>query len=175
MANETLSSVSAATLSANTTMSENTVSAKTKFNTIGDAAKDSDKALKDALELLNSAGKDGRFGINVGKIEEMKTAIDTYVGKINGALAGLNSGDATLAFGTDIGAVVSDFVASIKESTGYLVTNINAFKDDLDKVKEAYEAKEKSVTNTVSNTSSDLRTTSQNSWQYNSNNSSASR
>lgn len=165
MANETLSSVSAATLSANTTLSSRTESANSTFNNIATAVEDSDSMLRNAIQAVRSAGTDGKFGINTGKIDSMQTAIGTYINAINTELDALSATDASQAFGPQIGQAVKDFVASIKTSTGYLVSNLNGFKDDLSAIKEAYGQKQSSVVDAVGGTASSLTQTASN-WSY---------
>lgn len=165
MANETLSSVSAATLSANTTLSGRTESANATYGNIVSSVEDSDSMLKNAIQAVRSAGSDGKFGMNVGKIDDMKTAIGVYISLIDNELAALTATDASQAFGPKIGAAVKDFVASIKNSTSILTSNLNGFKDDLTKIQEAYQTKESSVVNTVQGTATSINQTASN-WSY---------
>lgn len=163
--NETLSSVNAAQLSANTTLSQNTQSANTTYKNIASASQDSDSMLKNAIEAARAAGFDGKFGMNTKEIQNMKDQVTSYVNKITTALSKLDAQDASHAFGPQIGEAVKVFVESIKKSTSILVTNMNSFKDDLTAIEESMKGKATSVTNVVTESASSLNSTASG-WSY---------
>lgn len=166
MANETLSSVSAATLSANTTLSQATSSANTTFGQIGSAAtEDTDSLLKNAIQAMESAGISGRFGINIDQIPTMQAAISAYINDVNTALEKLNASNANDAFGPKIGEAMEVFVKNVKYSVQQLTGNLAAFKADLAQVKEAYENKASSASAAINTTAEELKGTAS-SWTY---------
>lgn len=166
MANETLSSVSAATLNANTTLSQATSSANTTFGQIGAAAtEDTDALLKNAIQAMQSAGIEGRFGINIKQIPIMQGAITTYINEVNEALNELTASNANDAFGPKIGEAMEVFVSNVKYSVQQLTSNLGAFKADLAQIQEAYEAKASSASSSITSTAEELKGTAS-SWTY---------
>jgi hypothetical protein len=166
MGNSTLSQVSTARLTANGTLSKSTKSANSIYQSIGKtASSDIDGLLKSAFDQLRSTGFDGVTGLEIGYVDEMKNAITDYVTDIEEAIAPLNSGEAEKAFGKRIAPAVEAFVGEVKNSCLALISNMKAFREDLDAVKAAMEAKASSVSGAVGSTSSDL-SSSVSKWTY---------
>ena len=82
-----LSDVSKATLSANTTLSTHANDAASVLDT---SVEDVDSVFRMTIRNFMSTGFNGNVGLNKDKIETFKSAIDTYVGDINTALAKFN-------------------------------------------------------------------------------------
>lgn len=164
--NSTLSEVSKASLSANTTLSQNLGQATNTFSTIGNTAtEDIDSLLKTAFNVLRSTGFDGVAGLETGQVETMKAAITTYVDSINAALEPLNSADARNAFGDAIAPKIEEFVMAVKGACQAVISNMGAFKDDLTAIQTAMETKAQTVNTSVGNASGEL-TSSKSSWTY---------
>lgn len=162
----TLSEISSASLSANTTLSSKTSSADSQFDAIYQGAEsDIDTLVSSAFDQLRSIGFDGVTGLEIGYVDEMKNAITDYVTSIEEAIAPLNSGEAEKAFGKRIAPAVETFVGEVKNSCLALISNMKAFREDLDAVKAAMEAKASSVSGAVGSTSSDL-SSSASKWTY---------
>ena len=149
MANSALSEVQAANLTANTTASTAASGLTTPFNEVGSMNK------MDTGGIFMFGGID-KAGINTEKVEPMKAAIDEYVTRIDGVLNKLDALSANDAFGTEIGGVVATYVLSVKNACKSLVSNLGAFKDDLDSIKKTYEAKAESMKTAVNTTSSNV-------------------
>lgn len=166
MSNTTLSEVSKAQLSANTTLSSNLGKANDIYNGINNQAdEDIDALVSSAFDKLRSTGFDGVTGLEINKVKNMQTAIDNYVNGIQTALAPLNKADARAAFGNQMNKAIEDFVVAVKGSCEALITNMKAFKDDLSKIKAAMEAKAQTVNTAINNTSNDLNS-SKSGWTY---------
>ena len=166
MSNTTLSEVSKAQLSANTTLSTNLVKANDVYNGINSQAdEDIDSLVASAFDKLRSTGFDGVTGLEINKVSGMQTAIDNYVNGIQQALAPLNKADAREAFGNQMNKAIEDFVVAVKGSCEALITNMKGFKDDLSKIKQAMEAKAQNVNTSVNSKSNDLNS-SKSGWTY---------
>ena len=168
MSNTTLSEVSKAQLSANTTLSTNLGKANDIYNGInGQAEEDIDSLVASAFDKLRSTGFDGVTGLEINKVAGMQTAIDNYVNGIQTALAPLNESDATAAFGNQMNKAIQEFVLAVKGSCEALITNMKSFKDDLSKIKQAMEAKAQNVNTSVGSRTNDLNS-SKSGWTYSS-------
>jgi hypothetical protein len=168
MSNTTLSDVSKAQLSANTTLSSNLGKANDIYNSINSQAdEDIDALVSSAFDKLRSTGFDGVTGLEINKVAGMQTAIDNYVAGIQSALAPLNKADARAAFGNQMNKAIEEFVVAVKGSCEALITNMLAFKEDLGKIKAAMEAKAQNVNTAVNAKSSDLNS-SRSGWTYSS-------
>lgn len=168
MSNTTLSEVSKAQLSANTTLSSNLGKANDIYNGINSQAdEDIDSLVSSAFDKLRSTGFDGVTGLEINKVAGMQTAIDNYVNGIQTALDPLNSADARAAFGNQMNKAIEEFVVAVKGSCQALITNMLAFKEDLGKIKAAMEAKAQNVNAAVNATSNDLNS-SKSGWTYSS-------
>lgn len=166
MADYSLSEASKATLSANTTLSQNLGNASNVFTNISSSADaDIDNLLASAFQTLRSTGFDGVVGMETEQVQSMISAIDTYVSNVQSALAPLNSADARASFGDTIAPKVEEFVIAVKEACSAVITNMGAFKDDLTAIKTAMESKAASVNTAVGNASNDL-TSSKSGWTY---------
>ena len=166
MSNTTLSEVSKAQLSANTTLSTNLGKANDIYNGINaQADEDIDSLVSSAFDKLRSTGFDGVTGLEINQVSNMQKAIDTYVGDIQSALAPLNASDATEAFGNQMNKAIQEFVVAVKGSCEGIITNMNAFKKDLEEIKKAMQAKAQSVNTNINNVSNNL-TSSKSSWTY---------
>lgn len=148
-----LSEVSKAELSANTTLSANANSAT---GTLGNSVEDIDSVFRMTVQNFMSTGINGNVGLNKDRIDAFKTSIGDYVSDVNSALEKFNAADANAAFGPVIGGKVKEFVASIKQVCQAIVGNLNAFQADLDQVKKAYEAKEQSASGAVAQTATSI-------------------
>ncbi|MBQ4031039.1 MAG: hypothetical protein II625_04720 [Bacilli bacterium] len=148
-----LSEVSKAELSANTTLSANANSAT---STLGSSVEDIDSVFRMTIQNFMSTGLNGNVGLNKERIKNFKDAIGEYVTDVNNALEKFNAADANQAFGPVIGGKVKDFVASIKQVCQAIVGNLNAFQADLDAVRKAYEAKETSASGAVASTATSI-------------------
>lgn len=165
--NSTLSEISKASLSANTTLSQNLGKASNTFSNIGNtASEDIDSLLKTAFNVLRNTGFDGVAGLETGQVETMKAAITSYVDNINSALEPLNLADARNVFGDAIAPKIEEFVRSVKGACQAVVSNMGAFKDDLTAIQTAMQTKAQTVNTSVGNTSGEL-TSSKSSWTYN--------
>lgn len=161
-----LSEASKASLSANTTLSQNLGNAGNVFSGISTSASDDiDSLLGSAFEALRSTGFDGVAGLETGQVTNMQRAITDYVESIKTALAPLNSSDAQAAFGNTVAPKIEEFVISVKGACEAVITNMLAFNDDLTAVKTAMEAKAQSVNAAVGSHSSELDS-SKSSWTY---------
>lgn len=161
-----LSEISKAQLSANTTLSGHLSQADAAYDQIGATADaDIDSLLASAFESLRSTGFDGVAGLELEKVENMKTAINKYVEDIQTALSPLNEADATAVFGKDIATAVQNFVKEVKGSCYAVITNMLSFNDDLTAIKTAMEAKKNSVNTTVNTASSTLNSATSG-WRY---------
>lgn len=168
MSNTTLSEVSKAQLSANTTLSSNLGKANDVYNSISSQAdEDIDSLVATAFEKLRSTGFKGVAGLEINKVSKMQTAIDDYVSGIQNALAPLNESDARSAFGNQMDQAVESFVGAVKASCEAIISNMYGFKEDLNKVKAAMEAKAQTVNTSVNSTSSNLNS-SKSGWTYSS-------
>ena len=166
MSNTTLSEVSKAQLSANTTLSTNLGKANDVYNGINSQAdEDIDSLVASAFDKLRSTGFDGVTGLEINKVAGMQTAIDNYVNGIQQALAPLNKADAREAFGNQMNKAIEDFVVAVKGSCEALITNMKGFKDDLSKIKQPMEAKAQNVNISVNSKSNDLNS-SKSGWTY---------
>lgn len=166
MSNTTLSEVSKAQLSANTTLSSNLGKANDIYNSINSQAdEDIDSLVSSAFDKLRSTGFDGITGLEINKVKGMQSAIDNYVNGIQQALAPLNKADARAAFGNQMNKAIEDFVMAVKGSCESLITNMQAFKEDLGKIKTAMEAKAQNVNSAVNSRSNDLNS-SKSGWTY---------
>ena len=166
MSNTTLSEVSKAQLSANTTLSSNLGKANDVYNGMNSQAdEDIDSLVSSAFDKLRSTGFDGVTGLEINKVAGMQTAIDNYVNGIQQALAPLNKADARAAFGNQMNKAIEDFVVAVKGSCEALITNMKGFKDDLSKVKAAMEAKAQNVNTSINSRSNDLNS-SKSGWTY---------
>ena len=166
MSNSTLSEVSKAQLSANTTLSANLGKANDIYNGINSQAdEDIDSLVSSAFDKLRSTGFDGLTGLETQKVAGMQTAIDNYVNGIQQALAPLNKADAKAAFGDQMNKAIEDFVLAVKGSCEALITNMKSFKDDLSKIKAAMEAKAQNVNTAINSKSNDLNS-SKSGWTY---------
>lgn len=162
----TLSEVSKAQLSANTTLSTNLGKANTVYDGISSQANDDiDGLLASAFETLRSTGFDGVAGLELNQVQNMQTAITNYVEAIKEALSPLNSADAQAVFGKEIAPSVENFVIEVKNSCNAVISNMLSFNDDLTAIKTAMEAKKSSVSSTVNSTSSSL-SSSTSGWKY---------
>ena len=109
MADYSLSEASKATLSANTTLSQNLGNASNVFTNISSSAdSDIDNLLASAFQALRSTGFDGVVGMETEQVQSMISAIDTYVSNVQSALAPLNSADARASFTTKLLASIKD-------------------------------------------------------------------
>lgn len=168
MSNTTLSEVSKAQLSANTTLSSNLGKANDIYNGINSQAdEDIDSLVSSAFDKLRSTGFDGVTGLEINKVAGMQSAIDNYVNGIQSALDPLNQADARAAFGNQMNKAIEEFVVSVKGSCQALITNMLAFKEDLGKIKAAMEAKAQNVNSAINATSNDLNS-SKSGWTYSS-------
>ena len=166
MGNSTLSEVSKAQLSANTTLSANTGKANQLFDNFSNGLdEDIESLVASAFDKLRSTGFDGVTGLETGKVQGMIDAIDTYITGITGALDPLKGADATKAFGDQMNKAIEDFVIEIKAACEALISNMKGFKDDLKAVKAAMEAKAQNV-NTAVNTKKNELNSSKSSWTY---------
>ena len=166
MGNSTLSEISKAQLSANTTLSANTGKANQLFDNFSSGLdEDIDSLVASAFDKLRSTGFDGVTGLETGKVEGMIQAVDSYIEGINGALSPLNGSDATKAFGDQMNKAIQDFVIEIKSACEALISNIKGFKDDLKAIKAAMEAKAQNVNTAVNNKKNELNS-SKSSWTY---------
>ena len=163
---ESLSDISKASISANTTLSSNLGKASNVYNEINaQAEEDIDSLMASAFDKLRSVGFDGVTGLELPKIAGMKTAISNYVDSIQKALEPLNAADARAAFGNKMNKAIEDFVVSVKNSCNGIITNMKAFNDDLTAVEKAMTAKAQSVTSSVNSQSSKLDS-SKSGWTY---------
>ena len=166
MSNTTLSEVSKAQLSANTTLSTNLGKANDIYNGINSAAEeDIDALVTSAFDQLRSTGFDGVTGLEINKVAAMQSAIDNYVNGIQTALSPLNSADAREAFGNQMNKAIEEFVMAVKGSCEAIITNMSSFKDDLGKIKAAMEAKAQTVNTAINATSNNLNS-SKSGWTY---------
>lgn len=166
MSNTTLSEISKAQLSANTTLSANLGKADNIYSDIHTAAEeDIDTLVATAFEKLRSTGFDGVTGLEINQVANMQKAIDTYVADIQSALSPLNASDATEAFGNQMNKAIQEFVVAVKGSCEGIITNMNAFKKDLEEIKKAMQAKAQTVNTSMNNVSNNL-TSSKSSWTY---------
>lgn len=166
MGNSTLSEVSKAQLSANTTLSANTGKANQLFDNFSSGLdEDIDSLVASAFEKLRSTGFDGVTGLETEKVKDMIGAIDDYIAGINRALEPLKGADATKAFGDQMNKAIEEFVVEIKSACEALISNVKGFKDDLKAVKAAMEAKAQNVNASVNNKKNELNS-SKSSWTY---------
>lgn len=166
MSNTTLSSVSKAQLSANTTLSQNLGKATNVYGDIYTGAEeDIDTLVATAFNKLRSTGFDGVTGLEINQVTTMQRAIDTYVNGIQQALSPLNAADARKAFGDQMDKSIENFVMAVKRSCEGVITNMNAFKKDLEEIKKAMQAKAQTVNTRVNSISTNLNS-SKSSWTY---------
>ena len=99
-----LSEVSKAELSANTTLSANANSAT---GTLGNSVEDIDSVFRMTVQNFMSTGINGNVGLNKDRIDAFKTSIGDYVTDVNNALEKFNAADANAAFGPVIGGKAS--------------------------------------------------------------------
>ena len=164
---ESLSDISKASISANTTLSSNLGKASNVYNEINSQAEeDIDSLMSSAFDKLRSVGFNGVTGLEINKIKNMKTAINNYVKDIEDALKPLNSSDAKAAFGNRMNKAIENFVVKVKDSCNGLISNMKAFNQDLDAIEKAMVAKAQSVTTSV-NTQSNKLESSKSGWTYN--------
>lgn len=164
---ESLSEISKASISANTTLSSNLGKANNVFGEINSQAdEDIDALMSSAFDKLRSVGFDGVTGLEIDKIRDMKKAITTYVGDIKKALSPLNASDATNAFGKKMKTAIENFVNKVESSCNGFISNMEAFNADLDAIEKAMTAKAESVTSSVNAQSSKLES-STSGWTYN--------
>lgn len=164
---ESLSDISKASISANTTLSTNLGKANNVFNEINTQAdEDIDALMSSAFDKLRSVGFDGVTGLEISKIKDMKGAIDQYITDIEEALKPLNSSDAQAAFGNKMKEAIQNFVVEVRKSCYGLISNMKGFKDDLDAIEKAMVAKAESV-NTAVNSQSNKISSAQSGWAYN--------
>lgn len=162
----TLSEVSKATLSANTTLSQNLGKANQVYDGISAQADDDiDNLLASAFETLRSTGFDGVTGLELDQVQGMQDAITAYVAAIQEALSPLNAADAQNVFGKEIAPHIENFVIEVKNSCSAVISNMLSFNDDLSAIKTAMEAKKTSVNSVVDATSNDLQS-STSGWKY---------
>ena len=166
MGNTTLSEISKAQLSANTTLSTNTGKADQLFDKFSAGLDDDiDALVASAFDKLRSTGFDGVTGLEIHKVANMQKAIDNYISGIENSLAPLNRADARKAFGNQMNKAIEDFVVEIKNACNALISNLKAFKADLNAVKAAMEAKAQNVNTSVNNKKNELNS-SKSGWTY---------
>lgn len=167
---ESLSDISKASISANTTLSSNLGKATNVYDGINSQAdEDIDSLMASAFDKLRSVGFNGVTGLEIDKVKDMKKAITDYVGSIKKALEPLNSSDATNAFGAKMKKAIENFVIQVKNSCNGLISNMEAFNADLDAIEKAMVAKAESVSAAVDTQSSKLES-STSGWTYNGSN-----
>lgn len=166
MGNSTLSEISKAQLSANTSLSANTGKANQLFDNFSNGLdEDIDSLVSSAFDKLRSTGFDGVTGLETNKVQGMVDEIDKYIDGINRALVPLNDADAKIAFGDQMNTAIEAFVMEIKSACEVLISNMKGFKDDLKAIKAAMEAKAQNV-NTSVNTKKNELNSSKSSWAY---------
>lgn len=161
-----LSEFSKATLSANTTLSSNLGQASSAYSSISTAAEeDIGSLIASAFQTLRSTGFDGVVGLELSQVDNMKRAITDYVDSIKTALSPLNASDAKTSFGKEIAPKIEEFVTSVKQSCEAVISNMEAFNEDLEAVRTAMKAKAQSVNTALGTQASNLAEGSA-SWKY---------
>lgn len=153
MANSALSEIQTANLTANTTASTASTGLSNQFGSIGQLGQIDTGGTQ---FLFWNIGATELAGMNVEKTDAMKAAIREYVESVNAVLAKLDTLEANEAFGHKIGAVVKDYVKSVKNACTALNSNLEAFSEDLTAIKQTYMAKADSMTSSINNTSSEM-------------------
>ena len=100
---------------------------------------------------------DGGFA-GVSDFEALKVAIKTYIDGVNEVINEFNA-DANLdtTIKGQAGAALSDYVATTKKALQAYVSVLNIWKDDLDKVLEAYKSGDIDIQSAIENTTQDLQ------------------
>lgn len=153
MANSALSEVQAANLTANTTASTASSGLSNQFSAVGQASGINTGGVQ---LLFWKIGATELAGMNTDKVDAMQAAVREYVSNVNSVLNKLETLDANNSFGHKIGAVVGDYVRSVKNACTALNSNLEAFCEDLSAIKQTYIAKADSMTSSINSTSSEM-------------------
>lgn len=91
-------------------------------------------------------------GIQIEQIPSMKKAITDYVDNLRNHLQEVKrNADTSQAFKGDYANAVREFVNAICNSCENIISNLNEFCNDLDKVQQAYLEKDESMSSDVKN------------------------
>ena len=157
MANSGLSEVQAANLTANTTASTASSGLNNSFSAVGNTTGIDTGAQKGGLFGFGKVEGTDLAGMNIDQAEStFIPAIRKYVADVNEVLEELKNLSANEAFGQKVGAVVGDYVLSVKNACLSLTSNLEAFCEDILAIKQAYVAKAESISSSVNSTSSDI-------------------
>ena len=124
-------------------------------------AGDAFSSIKRRISEVGSFFKNGGtnvVGINVTKIPAMKEAIAAYCTAINTKLAELKQYDPKVAFrGTSIEPALVDYIDAVKEACGAIVSNMQAFSDQLDLIEKAWAEKDTANAETIKKSAESAR------------------
>ncbi len=96
-------------------------------------------------------------GMNASKIHRMKASIYAYIKFVNDALAKLDEDDVNpeIAFkGNEVAKEIKSYIEKVKLECGKLITNFNAFNDQLIEIEDQYKAYDTTNTSDVTAASS---------------------
>lgn len=97
------------------------------------------------------------IGIDAKEIPNMKSAVQTYVTTIQDKLNEIDTTVATdIAFKGTYADAVTSFTKSIKTACLALTSQMLSFNEELDKVQATFEAKDTTMSSTISGTAADV-------------------
>ena len=124
-------------------------------------AGDAFSSIKRRISEVGSYFKNGGtnvVGINVGQIPHMKDVIAQYCTDINKALADLKNYEPSVAFkGTEIVPALENYIDAVKEACGAIVSNMQAFSDQLDLIEKAWAEKDTANADTINKSAESAR------------------
>lgn len=133
-------------------------------NAFGNLARfggDATTSIKRSISEVGTFFKNGAtsvVGINTGKIPTMQKAINDYCGEINQALSELKNYDPKVAFkGASIVPALEDYIAAVIEACGKIVSNMQAFNDQLTAIKDAYVNKDQVAASNIKTSADSAR------------------
>lgn len=152
-------------------LNQNAVKAATEgTNVVRNVANQSENAYAEIIGSAAHIGGKGFFGLGAGasfqggnttvginesQIPAMKTAIKEYINRLNEHLEQVKrDADTSQAFRGDYAAAIKNFVDAVCTSCHYIISNLEAFSDDLDKVLIAYQSKDQSMASDLNSAAS---------------------
>ena len=89
------------------------------------------------------SGSATTVGINEAEIPAMKNAVTEYIDRLNQHLQQVQTeADTSQAFKGDYSTAIKNFVESVCTSCRFIISNLHAVNDDLDKVMASYREKD---------------------------------
>lgn len=97
------------------------------------------------------------IGINAGEITSMKTAVDTYVSNLRAHLKQVAvDADTSGAFRGTLETDIKDYVRSITVACERSISQLLAFRDQLDEIQAAYNTQEEQMSGAIKETTANV-------------------